>query len=164
VLVRAGLLSSKHVPNPCRLHGQNLPLAVGVDSAGTYSGHEGEKPDHRAIAVATARGYSHITRERARRILPTDFEHFDLILAMDRNNLASLQRHCPAEQQHKLHLFLEYAAVGEASEIPDPYYGNVEGFERVVQLCELGSRGVLDRLLLAQAMDISQPHGGNSPT
>lgn len=143
---------------------RRLSHAFEVDSAGTYSGHEGEKPDHRAIAVATARGYSHITRERARRISPMDFEHFDLILAMDRNNLASLQRHCPAEQQHKLHLFLEYAAVGEASEVPDPYYGNVEGFERVMQLCELGSRGVLDRLLLAQAMDISHPHGGNSPT
>lgn len=128
---------------------RRLTHAFEVDSAGTYGGHQGEKPDRRAVAVATARGYSHITRERARRVVPKDFERFDLVLAMDRNNLASLQRLCPAEQQHKLHLFLEYADVVGVSEVPDPYYGNDEGFERVMQLCEQGARGVLDRLLLA---------------
>jgi len=128
---------------------RRLVHAFEVDSAGTSAGHRGEKPDRRAIAVASARGYSRITRERARRVVPRDFERFDLILAMDRNNLASLQRLCPPDQQHKLHLFLEFAAVADASEVPDPYYGNDEGFDRVMQLCEQGARGVLDRLLLA---------------
>jgi protein-tyrosine phosphatase len=130
---------------------RRLTHAFAVDSAGTYAGHQGEKPDRRAIAVATARGYSHIKRERARRIAPKDFEMFDLILAMDRSNLANLQRLCPANQLHKLHLFLEFASVAECSEVPDPYYGNDEGFERVMQLCEQGASGVLDRLAAARA-------------
>lgn len=139
---------------------RRLTHAFEVDSAGTYAGHQGEKPDRRAIAVATARGYSHINRERARRVAPKDFEMFDLILAMDRSNLANLQRLCPANQLHKLHLFLEFAAVAECSEVPDPYYGNDEGFERVMQLCEQGASGVLDRLMPARVVDNSKPHRG----
>ncbi len=130
---------------------RRLEHAFAVDSAGTYAGHQGEKPDRRAIAVATARGYSHIARERARGVVPKDFERFDLILAMDRSNLVNLQRLCPADHQHKLHLFLEFAAIAEAGEVPDPYYGNDEGFERVMQLCEQGASGVLDRLTSAPA-------------
>ena len=122
---------------------RRLTHAFEVDSAGTYAGHQGEKPDRRAIAVATARGYSHINRERARRVAPKDFEMFDLILAMDRSNLANLQRLCPANQLHKLHLFLEYGGVEERTEVPDPYYGNAAGFEAVLRLCEQGVDGVL---------------------
>lgn len=133
------------------LHAQvaqrRLASVVEIDSAGTYGGHQGEKPDPRAIAVAKARGYEQITRERARRVLERDFERFDLILAMDRDNLMNLQHQCPAEHQHKLHLFLEYAAVPGEREVPDPYYGNAAGFERVMQLCEAGAQGVLERLL-----------------
>lgn len=127
-----------------------VPL-VEVDSAGNFGGHQGEKPDPRAMAVAKARGYDHIARERARRVIDKDFERFDLILAMDRDNLMNLQHQCPAEHQHKLHLFLEYAGVTEEREVPDPYYGNAAGFERVMQLCEAGAQGVLDRLGRAAA-------------
>lgn len=117
-----------------------------VDSAGTYGGHQGEKPDPRAVAVAQARGYAQISRERARRVTEQDFQRFDLILAMDRDNLTNLQHQCPTEHRHKLHLFLEYAGVGGVAEVPDPYYGNAAGFEHVMQLCEAGARGLLDRL------------------
>lgn len=125
---------------------RQLSSVIEIDSAGTYGGHQGEKPDPRALAVALARGYEQITHERARRVTARDFERFDLILAMDRDNLMHLQHQCPAPLQHKLHLFLEYAGVGGEREVPDPYYGNVDGFERVMQLCEAGARGVLDRL------------------
>jgi protein-tyrosine phosphatase len=62
-----------------------------------------------------------------------------------------LQNQCPEEDRHKLHLFLEFAGQGVGAEVPDPYYGNAEGFERVMQLCEAGARGVLDRLPLPPA-------------
>jgi protein-tyrosine phosphatase len=122
---------------------------VQIDSAGTYAGHKGEKADPRAIAVARAAGYGRIEQERARRVREQDFEQFDLILAMDRDNLMNLQLECPPEQAHKLHLFLEYAGIEPGGEVPDPYYGNQTGFERVLALCEAGARGVLDRALAA---------------
>ena len=123
---------------------------VEVDSAGTYAGHKGEKADPRAIQVAAAAGYEQIRRERARRVREQDFEQFDLILAMDRDNLMNLQHECPPEHQHKLHLFLDYAGVEVGGEVPDPYYGNLAGFERVLALCEAGAGGVLDRVTAAR--------------
>jgi protein-tyrosine phosphatase len=124
---------------------QRLDALVEIDSAGTYAGHEGSRPDRRAIAAATARGYPQIARQRARRVLPLDFERFDLILAMDRPNLQHLQGMCPPGQAHKVHLFLEYAGLGGNTEVPDPYYGNAAGFEHVMDLCEAGARAVLAR-------------------
>ncbi len=126
---------------------RQLQHAVEVDSAGTYGGHQGEKPDRRAIELALARGYPQIERQRARRVLERDFEAFDLILAMDRQNLEHLHRQCPPGHEHKLHLFLDYAGeVGSGDEVPDPYYGNAEGFAAVLRLCEAGSLGVLERV------------------
>lgn len=119
---------------------------VSLDSAGTYGAHRGEKADRRAIALAQARGYNQILNERSRKVKDDDFELFDLILAMDRDNLANLQRVCPPEHRHKLHLFLEYAGVTGTLEVPDPYYSNAEGFEVVMRLCEQGADGVLTRL------------------
>lgn len=126
---------------------RGLARSVAVDSAGTYGGHQGEKADPRAIQVAAAAGYEQIHRERARRVQAQDYERCDLILAMDRDNLANLQDDCPPEHRHKLHLFLDYAGVEVGGEVPDPYYGNLAGFERVLALCEAGARGVLDRLM-----------------
>ena len=125
---------------------RRLLSLVEIDSAGTHGGHQGEKPDPRAMAVARARGHEQIARERARRVVEKDFERFDLLLAMDRDNLMNLQHLCPTAHRHKLHLFLEYAGVAGESEVPDPYYGNLAGFERVMRLCEAGAQGVLDRL------------------
>ena len=117
-----------------------------VDSAGTYGGHQGEPADPRTVAVALAAGHRSVVEERARRVLDVDFERFDLILAMDRDNLMHLQHRCPPKHQHKLHLFLEFAGVKDPLEVPDPYYGGPAGFERVLRLCEAGVQGVLRRL------------------
>jgi protein-tyrosine phosphatase len=120
---------------------------VEVDSAGTYAGHAGEAPDPRAQATASAHGYHVINRLRARPVKTTDFERFDLVLAMDRDNLARLREQCPVPQQHKLHLFLAWAQLPGVDEVPDPYYGNAEGFERVMALCEHATDAVLDHFL-----------------
>ncbi|MGE0098710.1 MAG: low molecular weight protein-tyrosine-phosphatase [Hydrogenophaga sp.] len=128
-----------------------LTHSVEVDSAGTYGGHQGEKPDRRAIELARSRGYAQIETQRARRVRTQDFESFDLILAMDRHNLDHLRQQCPPDQQHKLHLFLNYAGLAAPDEVPDPYYGNAEGFSAVLDLCERGSQGVLRRVALELA-------------
>jgi protein-tyrosine phosphatase len=125
---------------------RQLADRVALDSAGTLGAHQGEKADRRAVALAHARGYEQILQERARRVTDDDFERFDLILAMDLDNLTQLRRLCPAEHRHKLNLFLEYAGVEERTEVPDPYYGNAAGFEAVLRLCEQGVDGVLKRL------------------
>ena len=130
---------------------RQLAHLIEVDSAGTYAGHKGEKADRRAITLAVAQGYPQIERGRARRVLDKDFAQFDLILAMDRDNLARLQQTCPPAHQHKLHLFLAYAGVSDVDEVPDPYYGNAAGFEVVLRLCEQGSEGVLDRVIATMA-------------
>ncbi|MBL0917407.1 MAG: low molecular weight phosphotyrosine protein phosphatase [Hydrogenophaga sp.] len=129
---------------------RGLQAAVGVDSAGVYDGHEGERADERARRLARAQGYEAIDRERARGIRGEDFERFDLILAMDRNNLRNLQQRCPPAHRHKLHLYLAYAGLGER-EVPDPYYGPIGGFELVLGMCEQASGPVLDRLLAERA-------------
>ena len=136
-----------------------LEELVSVDSAGTHASHYGEKPDPRAEAALLRRGYE-IGRLRSRKVSALDFSKFDLILAMDSVNLAALQQLCPPDHSHKLHLFLGYGGVYDAAsgidpgasgtpmpvDVPDPYYGNVAGFERVLDLCEAGARRILARL------------------
>lgn len=113
-----------------------------IDSAGTHGYHVGEPPDERAHKAAQRRGYD-LSRLRARRVSEDDFLRFDRILAMDRDNLSLLQRACPAEYRHKLGLLLEYAVNFDDREVPDPYYGNGEGFERVLDLVEDAARGLI---------------------
>ncbi len=129
-----------------QLEQRGLADRIEVDSAGTHAGHQGDRADPRAVAVAVSHGYRQIHRARARRVSAQDFERFDLLLAMDRDNLANLQQQCPPKQAHKLHLFLDFAGEGVGAEVPDPYYGNAAGFERVMVLCEAGAAGVLRRL------------------
>lgn len=112
------------------------------DSAGTHAYHVGEIPDIRARQVAAKRGYD-LSGLRARRVSDDDFGRFDYIMAMDRVNLAALERICPAQHRSKLKLFAEYAENFATNEIPDPYYGSIEGFERVLDLCEAAARGLL---------------------
>lgn len=112
-----------------------------VDSAGTHAYHVGEPPDRRSQAAAERRGYS-LDAIRARRVTETDFERFDLILAMDRLNLETLRATSDAAQHAKLRLFLDYGSAQE-SEVPDPYYGGATGFERVLDLVEDASRHLL---------------------
>lgn len=115
-----------------------------IESAGTHAYHVNEPPDRRAQAAAERRGYS-MSDIRARRVAASDFEQFDYIIAMDRDNLASLTNQADAQHHDKIRLFLEYAS-GQEVEVPDPYYGGAAGFERVLDLIEQASRGLLETL------------------
>jgi protein-tyrosine phosphatase len=120
-----------------------LPLFV--DSAGTANYHVGEPPDRRTIAAARRRGYE-LAALRARQVAVADLARFDYVLAMDRANLEGLRQMSPAGARAHLGLFLEFAPECDADEVPDPYFGGVEGFERVLDLCEAGARGLLQRI------------------
>lgn len=122
-----------------------LSSILEVDSAGTHAYHEGEPPDQRARKVAATRGYD-ISRLRARRVNDRDFSRFDRILAMDRQNLEFLRRSCPKENLSRLGLFLDFADDLALDEVPDPYYGGIEGFEKVLDLCEQGSRSLIESI------------------
>ncbi len=124
---------------------QGLQARIFVDSAGTGDWHVGEAPDERAQAAALRRGYD-LSLLRARQVAREDFERFDLILAMDGENLRKLRELCPKPHQPKLRLLMEFAAQGEASEVADPYFGGGEGFEQVLDQCEQACRGLLAHL------------------
>src|SRR5262245_838453 len=120
-----------------------LPLYV--DSAGTANYHVGEPPDRRTIAAARRRGYE-LAALRARQVCAEDFSGFDYVLAMDRSNLAQLDELSGGTPRAHVGLFLEFAPQAGVDEVPDPYYGGTEDFERVLDLCEAGARGLLRRL------------------
>ncbi|MFZ4289622.1 low molecular weight protein-tyrosine-phosphatase [Variovorax sp. HJSM1_2] len=117
---------------------QQRGLRLHFDSAGTHAAKGLAQPDSRAKTVLEKRGYK-IKKGRSRKIDPKDFERFDLILAMDRTHLDTLQKLCPSQHQHKLKLFLASAKSLGTDEVADPYYGNLAGFERVLDLCEAGA-------------------------
>lgn len=116
-----------------------------VDSAGTADYHVGEPPDRRTVAAARRRGYE-LASLRARRIARSDFESFDYILAMDRANLGELDSLGGGISRPHVGLFMEFAPELALDEVPDPYYGGIEDFERVLDLCESGARGLLQKL------------------
>ena len=115
-----------------------------IDSAGTHAYHVGEPPDRRAQEAATRRGFS-LVDIRARRVAEDDFERFRHIIAMDEDNLERLRHEAPEEHRAKLRLFLEFGESTER-EVPDPYYGGSAGFERVLDLVEEASQGLLGTL------------------
>lgn len=123
-------------------------LEVRVDSAGTGDWHVGDAPDVRSQRVARARGIE-LGTLRARQLRDSDFHTFDLMLAMDRENLAVLEARCPPGARARCALFLEYAGVAEArhiAEVPDPYAGDTQDFEQVLELITAGARGLIERL------------------
>ena len=120
-------------------------LKLDIDSAGTADYHVGEPPDRRTVAAARRRGYD-LAGLRARRVQTEDFSRFNFVLAMDRDNLAELERLRPQGASTRLALFLEFADEASELEVPDPYYGGVEDFERVLDLCEVAARGLLAHL------------------
>lgn len=120
-----------------------LSHRVHIDSAGTHAYHVGEPPDPRATRAAAARGID-LSDQRARRVERADFERFDYVLAMDRDNRDALLAMCPAPQRQKVRLFLAHADEGTEQDVPDPYYGGEHGFERVLDLVEEGARRLLD--------------------
>ena len=124
-----------------------LSDSLEIDSAGTHAYHIEESPDPRA-QMAAARREADISIYRARRVEERDFEYYDYILAMDRENLNNLKDAAPSEYHNKIELFLEYAPNLPEREVPDPYYGGQSGFERVLDLVEAASEGLLSKIIL----------------
>jgi protein-tyrosine phosphatase len=119
-----------------------LEASFEVDSAGTGGWHEGDQPDPRSIATARSHGID-ITAQRARRIRPADFSHFDLIVAMDRANIAELRRMSASAANIKL---FGDIALETGEDIPDPYYGGPDGFEKVYARLFAGCMKLLGEL------------------
>lgn len=120
-------------------------LALDIDSAGTADYHIGAPPDLRSQRAALRRGIN-ISGLRARQVAPGDFERFDLILAMDRENLRELQALKPRGSRALVKLFLEYAPELNLREVPDPYYRDAAVFEEVLDLTTAASRGLIAAL------------------
>jgi low molecular weight protein-tyrosine phosphatase len=120
----------------------DLSGVVQIDSAGTHTYHVGESPDSRASMAAQRRGID-LSGKKARRVQETDFEAFDYVLAMDRSNFEDLAALCLPEHLSKLHLFLDFAPELGMRDVPDPYYGGDTGFERVLDMIEVASSGLL---------------------
>lgn len=119
-----------------------LANRIRIDSAGTHAYFIGHAPDPRSQAAAAARGYE-LGHLRARLVVRQDFAEFDYILAMDKDNLAELKRVVPQEYRAKPKLFMEYSAQRATAEVPDPYYGGLEGFEQVLDMVEDACAGLL---------------------
>lgn len=117
---------------------------IQVDSAGTGSWHIGDPPDRRSIAVASKHGID-ISAQRGRTFGRSDFDDFDLILAMDHDNLAKLEAIMPAKARARVHLFMAYI-LGQATDVPDPYYEGPEGFERVYSMLSEGCSSLVAKL------------------
>lgn len=123
----------------------DLQHLIHIDSCGTGSWHVGQPPDERTQQAAQKRGYS-LQHLRARRLAAEDFHHFDYILAMDTRNLADVIKKAPVSFSGHIGLFLDFASDQTATEVPDPYYGGDEGFDRVFNLIENACQGLLDEL------------------
>jgi protein-tyrosine phosphatase len=121
-------------------------LGLEIDSAGTHDYHVGDPPDARAIAAAARRGID-LRGLRARQVEEADFERFDLILAMDRLNHATLVDRAPVAFHQRIRLFMEFAGDRAVEDVPDPYYGGPLGFEQVLDLAEEAAAGLLDEVL-----------------
>ena len=121
-----------------RIRAAGLEHAVSVDSAGTAAWHIGKTPDPRSIAVAARNGID-LTSQRARQVARADFEAFDMILAMDADNLAELRARAPAGSQAELRRFLDH-------DVPDPYYGGPDGFDHVFRMLDEGCAALVAEL------------------
>jgi protein-tyrosine phosphatase len=115
---------------------------IAIDSAGTHGYHVGAPPDERSQLHARKRGYE-LAALRARAVEDLDFERFDLILAMDHENLAQLRDDCPPEALPKLRRLMEFAPSGLPDVVADPYYGGQQGFESVLDHVEAACKGLL---------------------
>ncbi|MGI8727655.1 MAG: low molecular weight protein-tyrosine-phosphatase [Solirubrobacterales bacterium] len=119
-----------------------------LDSAGTGGWHVGDPPDERAKAAAADRGIE--LGGASRKFRHSDFDRFDLIVAMDRSNLADMRAMAEGpEDEAKLSLLREHdpeAVAAEELDVPDPYYGGEQGFEDVLEVVDAGCRGLLSTL------------------
>lgn len=126
-----------------RVREAGLEEVLAIESAGTHDYHIGKSPDPRSVEAALERGYD-IRDLRARQVMATDFATFDYILAMDRVNLDILaQVGGRGDASAELALFLDYHPELRGREVPDPYYGAINGFEEVLDLVEAGADALL---------------------
>jgi protein-tyrosine phosphatase len=125
-----------------------LEQSVELDSAGTGGWHVGSAPDERATAAARARGIA--LEGCARQVSASDFEEFDLLIAMDRSNMRELQRLAGSdEQRERVRLLREFDPAGLQGgelDVPDPYYGSPGGFEEVLDLVQAACEGLLAQI------------------
>lgn len=129
-----------------KLADAGLDGRVTVDSAGTSDYHIGDPPDPRAISQARLRGYE-LSDLRARPLRPSDFEDFDLLLCMDHGHRKRLTGMCPADQQARIRMFLEFSEAAEGrEEVPDPYTGGIADYDFALDLIEPGIEGLIAAL------------------
>jgi len=124
------------------LRREGLTRRIAVDSAGTHEFQLGQPPDLRAVQAAWRRGYD-LGGIRARRVEARDFARFDWVLAMDRHNLACLDTLRPPAYRGHVGLFLDFVPNADVREVPDPFHGTWESFERVLDLAEKGCDALL---------------------
>ena len=137
-----------HAVFQSKVQQQGLSHSINVDSAGTGDWHLGHPPDKRAQKYALERGFD-MSDLRARLVVKEDFDQFDYILAMDHSNFSNLKAMQPKNSASKLSLFLEYSQnplYSDYQEVPDPYYGGDSGFNKVLDLVEDASAGLLEHI------------------
>jgi protein-tyrosine phosphatase len=126
-----------------------------IDSAGLGNWHVGQVPDSRAQAAARARGVD-ISDQSARQVTKEDFARFDLLLAMDGSNYDELVQLAPKSARHKIRRFLDFAPHIGAKDVPDPFFGEREGFNHALDLIEAAARGLLADLLDDDATSVKK--------
>lgn len=124
---------------------KNLHDFFEIDSAGTHAYHADEAPDFRAQKAARDRGIE-LSHLRARQVTFGDFADFDYLLVMDDDNYDTLMSNCPAQYKNKINYLLDYAEKINFREVPDPYYGGQNGFEKVLDMVEAAAEGFLETL------------------
>ena len=131
------------------IQGAGLDTQILIDSAGTHDYHVGDAPDLRAQRTALSHGYD-IGALRGRQVQDSDFERFDYILAMDRQNLNNLTRRANARHHHKIRLLLSFSRRFPNLDVPDPYYGGQQGFDQTLDMVEDAAQGLLKTILEGQ--------------
>lgn len=123
----------------------SLQDVIHTDSAGTHSYHIGHSPDSRAVSTAADFGVD-ISSLRARKVQVADFHEFDWIIAMDSSNYEDLSRIQPANAKAKLRMMMDYHPDARPRDVPDPYYGEMDGFTYMCELLQTATTGLLDDL------------------
>jgi len=128
-----------------RVEKAGLSHRLSADSAGTEGWHTGEAPDNRAQTTVRKRGID-MSDLRARELAPSDYEEFDLLLAMDFGHFRHLHHHAPDPHKEKVKMFLEVVDIDGQTEVPDPYYGGLDDYELALQLIEPACEAWLRKL------------------
>ena len=123
-----------------------LGTQILIDSAGTHDYHVGDAPDLRAQRTALSHGYD-ISGLRGRQVQDSDFERFDYILAMDKQNLNNLTRRANVRHHHKIRLLLSFSRRYPNLDVPDPYYGGQQGFDQTLDMVEDAAQGLLKTIM-----------------